>query len=370
MAPGSAARTLRRRAVAAVVGALTVGVAVSALLGEIGLAVAGLGLLVGGALLVALDARTRLGDLAHMARLAAGRQTQLRDLVARGAGQGNLGKTVALVGERVEASERRLLAGLEAERLRAADRHSEVMRDGEARIDGLHLQLDESVRNALGGSGRRIVNELSAVAREQTRDVEALLQLYPGITPRAAMPLSGDWALNGASLLHLADLVRRKRPRLVLELGGGTSTVWLGYLLEGTGAQIVSLDHDPDYANLTRESVARHGLESAVEIRTAPLEDVVLDDESWRWYASSAWSDLKGVDLLLVDGPPKRTGQYARYPAIPQLIGALAPDAWVLLDDTHRPDEQEIVRRWRQGWPGLTEAERGVSRLGVLQRQS
>src|SRR5690606_27930041 len=107
----------------------------------------------------------------------------------------------------VEAAERRYLASFEAERLRAGDRHREVLK-------------------AIPPSP---VTPLTKVLRDEVREIEALMQLLPRITPRSLMPPSGRWAMSARGLTHLADLVERHRPRVVLELGSGTSSVYLGY---------------------------------------------------------------------------------------------------------------------------------------------
>jgi len=39
----------------------------------------------------------------------------------------------------------------------------------------------------------------------------------------------------------------------------------------------------------------------------------------------------------------------ARFPAVPQLLPHLRNGAYVVLDDTNRPQEREIVRRWNAG---------------------
>ena len=43
---------------------------------------------------------------------------------------------------------------------------------------------------------------------------------------------------------------------------------------------------------------------------------------------------------------PGLTGNLARYPALPVLADRLAEGAYILLDDTERDDEQEILNRW------------------------
>jgi hypothetical protein len=156
------------------------------------------------------------------------------------------------------------------------------------------------------------------------------------------MPSSGDFALNPTDLLDLLHLVRLRQPRLVVELGSGTSTVWLAYALEQYGGKLVSLDHDSDYARQSRTMLAAHGLSAVAEVRDAPLRELTANGKTYQWYDVDQLADLTGIDLLLVDGPPAATG----------------PD--------DREDERDAVRRWTEEVPGLTEERVLLGRHAVL----
>ena len=95
----------------------------------------------------------------------------------------------------------------------------------------------------------------------------------------------------------------------------------------------------------------RHDVGDLAEVRDAPLESFSLDGEAYSWYARRAWEDLKGIDLLFVDGPPATTGHQARYPALPLLSGSLSPVATVVLDDLVVPDMQKVLRLWLDAYP-------------------
>jgi hypothetical protein len=228
------------------------------------------------------------------------------------------------------------------------------------------VTLVETRQQAAGASLRQLGEQLSRRQRDQTREVEALLQLFAGFEPRAPMPSSGHWALNPTELLELWSALAQRRPALVLELGGGTSSVWLGYGVERYGGRLVSIDHDPAYAEQTRAQLRRHGLDKLAEVRVAELQPVTVDDEPFQWYGRAAFAGVAGVELLLVDGPPGTTGRQARYPALPLLSDRLATQATVLLDDADRADEQEIVRRWAAEVPGLALEPATLGHLAVL----
>lgn len=220
--------------------------------------------------------------------------------------------------------------------------------------------------------------KLSALVKDQTREVEALLQLYAKVDPREPMPPSGRWALNPQSLLSLFTLVQRHRPRLVVELGSGTSTVWLGYALNsdaatavplasGTPARLISLDHDETFAEQSSIWVAMHADRIApTDVRFAPLTPVRLGDEEYQWYDTTTLGDVDGIDMLIVDGPPGGTGPQARYPAVPILADRLNDGAVVVLDDVRRDDEKKIIERWLEQNPGLERMSSSVGRQAVF----
>jgi predicted O-methyltransferase YrrM len=247
----------------------------------------------------------------------------------------------------IREAERRVLAAVDRAGAATRDRHQKML-----------TALDRSDRGVVS-SVERSGREVMRLQREQTHQVEALLQLFSGFAPRAPMPSSGGWALNPTGLLEVLSLVERHRPKTVLELGSGVSSVWLAYALEKTGGRLVTIDHEQKYAERTSSLLSLHGLDQIAEVRIAALRPMSVAGADFRWYDPDAFADLSEVDLLVVDGPPGATGPVARYPALPMLEEKLAASATVVLDDVQRPDEQETIRRWTETISGLSQ-EHGV----------
>lgn len=248
---------------------------------------------------------------------------------------------------RVDQLQRRLVAAAETERLVAGDRHRELT-DAVTEVRGLVQQ------------------GAAAVQRSVPREFEALVQLFQDFTPRAPMPSCSGFAMDPTGLLELVHLVRARRPRLVLELGSGTSSVWIAYALEQIGGRLVSIDHDHGYAERTRAQLTTHGLAAVAEVRHAPLKTVTAAGRTVQWYDPAGFADLGDVDLLLIDGPPQATGPDARYPALPMLAARLAATATVICDDASRPEERAAVRNWIETIPGLTREPALLGRHAVL----
>lgn len=247
----------------------------------------------------------------------------------------------------MEQMQRRLVAAVEKERLNAGDRHRELT-DTLARNHG-----------QTGHSGDLLL-------RAQSREIEAMVQLFQGFTPRAPMPSSGDFALNPTDLLELLHLIHIQQPQLVVELGSGTSSVWIAYALEKIGGRLVSLDHDAGYAAKTRAMLAAHGLSGVAEVREAPLTPFTIDGKSYPWYDVAQLADLRGIDLLLVDGPPEATGPAARFPALHALEQRLSGMATIVIDDANRQGEQAALASWTATFAGLSRERELLGRHAVL----
>lgn len=185
---------------------------------------------------------------------------------------------------------------------------------------------------------------------EQTNfaQIEALLELRDLLPTRAPMPPMRGWAASPTTLLRLIQEVLERRPSLVVECGSGVSSLWVGYALEKLGGgRCIALEHDEEFATVTREALARHGLSSIVEVRNAPLQPVDVSGETFQWYAAEALEGVRGAGVVFVDGPPGATGPLARFPAA-SALGPLPGEeqAVFVLDDADRPEERELQDRW------------------------
>lgn len=185
-------------------------------------------------------------------------------------------------------------------------------------------------------------------------ETQAMQQLFQRFAPEPTLPAVAGWALSPTGLLALTDLVEEAEQGLVVECGSGTSTLWLAYALRRKGSgKVVALEHQKPYADRTRRLVKAHGLEEFVEVRVAPLVLRSTSRGAYRWYDVDL-EDLGGrIELLVVDGPPGDTGPHSRYPALPLLRDQFADNVRVLIDDTNRKEERDVVEFWLAEEPSL-----------------
>lgn len=234
------------------------------------------------------------------------------------------------------------------ELVRSLARSDQSARDAAKRTEEQLGELDRKL-DQLAAGHRRDSDVIRRLSFEPVNQQQALLQLTSRVTARAPLPDVGGWALDPTTLLELVDVIRAELPRLIVECGSGSSTIWLAYALEAVGSgRLVSVDHEAEFAARTRHNLRRHGLQQWAEVRDAPLTDLAADVEPARWYRPDAFADLAAIDLLVVDGPPEATGRQARLPAYPMLVDRLADTSWILLDDTMRAAERSAVTAWTE----------------------
>lgn len=321
-------RATRRHLIAAGVAiALALVVAVSSLMEAWRVAGAGVALLLMSTVLVLLDLRRRQQVVSQQLRSAA-------DQAA---------KQSAAVREGIEA----LHADVQLGSATTATVHEEataIRESMQAQAESIEVVAKES--EAAGMQAVTLSKAIERIPGRLLSEVQALEQLLGRYSPRSPLPIVGGWAVAPTGLLWLVDFVDRLRPGLVVECGSGTSTLWLAQSMRERGSgRVVAIEHDPGFADKTRETLRAHGLSEWAEVRLAPLTDVDTPHGTSRWYDLDP-TTLDGIDLLLVDGPPAATGPLARYPALPVLAGRLSAGAHVLIDDARRPDEKEAIERW------------------------
>jgi Methyltransferase domain len=196
------------------------------------------------------------------------------------------------------------------------------------------------------------VGLLIAMRREvdsRARRTEAYLTLQSVLRLGRPLPWPRPYSASPEFLRVLVDVLFERRPRVVLELGSGVSTVVTAQVLRQLGGgRVISIENEARFAAQTRALVAAHGLSDLVEVVVAPLAPCGLPGHETPWYDRQIvlGRSLSEVGLVVVDGPPGKGAPLARHPAFPVLAAQVAPDAWFLVDDARRRDEREMVKRW------------------------
>ena len=275
---------------------------------------------------------------------------------ALGAGLWMLHRTVRTLSTTMDTHTRRVTEALGTDRLEMARANHQVQK---------RLERWETI--TLPRMRKRLEREVCEQGHRDYAQQVAWTELRDHLDVRPFMPALRGWAASPDVLRVVVRHIDRLRPELVVECGSGASSVWIGYALRRAGrGRLVTIEHEAGYAEQTRDLVADHDLDDIVEVRHAPLteiepETITVDGAQVitadHWYDASVLTDLNGIGVLFVDGPPQATGRHARHPAVPTLFPRCTEDAVIILDDAVRPDEKALGERWLTEYPELHRTE-------------
>lgn len=199
----------------------------------------------------------------------------------------------------------------------------------------------------LFGVGR--IGHLEQSVTQLRAEAVALWSLSPlGTAGGVLLPGLGGYAMSPQAAVALMAFVVRTQPSTIVELGPGSSTVLLTRLSPSLAKplSITCLEHERQFVE-DMELAFRYHDTMQVELVEAHLQPTQLPDWSGDWYDPAALEQLpSAIDLLVIDGPPERTGPDARFPAYPVLRHRLVDGALVFVDDTGREAERAMVQRW------------------------
>lgn len=163
------------------------------------------------------------------------------------------------------------------------------------------------------------------------------------------------WSLSPSTIAHiLNDIVINSRKNIV-EFGSGTSTFYIAKIIQKLKleATFISVESDKDWIIKMKSLINKYSLNDYVNIIYAPLKEVpeeISFDDKGQWYDSEILKKQlnfeEPVDLVVVDGPWGGLCRLSRYPAIPFLKKDLSKSFTVVLDDTFRDAEKQILRHW------------------------
>lgn len=160
----------------------------------------------------------------------------------------------------------------------------------------------------------------------------------------------GTWSLGPRTIDLLGRQIERLRPRLILELGSGISTVCLAFFMSALHAddepRVISIEQSEEMSNRTRERLAQARLGNIARVVTRPLAEQTALGRASTCYDLRSLDGIvpRPVDLVLIDGPSGEPG--VRFATLPLVARHMADGATFLLDDALRDAELEIAATW------------------------
>lgn len=146
-------------------------------------------------------------------------------------------------------------------------------------------------------------------------------------------------------LRRICKTLARGEQAPILECGSGSSTLLMGAMAERYGRKITSLEHHEEWTSEMHRLVDKFQLH-AIQLYHAPLTDY----GNYSWYDVPSLDETRPFGFVVCDGPPKRTPG-GRFGLLPTMEGRLAKNCTILLDDTHRQGEKEILKAWELRQP-------------------
>jgi predicted O-methyltransferase YrrM len=169
----------------------------------------------------------------------------------------------------------------------------------------------------------------------------------------------GGWSMSPKTLDFLETRIRANAPHLIVEMGGGLSTLCLArYMYEthrdSDGIYVCSIEQDPAVIEKTTGRLRDLGLEGHVRMFHAPLSPQTVAGVTAPCYTlprefSEAMRTLR-PDFVVIDGPAAEAG--ARFGTLPLVRPFLRPGTPFFLDDALRDGEIGIAERWKR-LPGI-----------------
>ncbi len=188
-------------------------------------------------------------------------------------------------------------------------------------------------------------------ARNLFAQLEAWAFVRERLDLRQGLPYTRDWSAAPDFLKLIAEHALSAKPKQILECSCGTTSLVLARCCELNGVgTVTSLEHGPEFAQKSRDELARYGLDGIAQVVDAPLEAVTADGRTFQWYRLPVLAE-RSVEMLVIDGPPGPLQPWSRYPALPLLHTRLADRCSLFLDDAARPDERALVARWIEQLP-------------------
>ena len=191
--------------------------------------------------------------------------------------------------------------------------------------------------------------EMNRLIESRYVQLECLHRLYSIVPNLGPLAPTRGWAASPDFLLKIAEIILNDKPNFMVELGSGVSSLVINACVKVNGVGgAISIDHDKDYLMKTSSFLQSSQKQFHISFEHCPLRKLDIGNEEWQWYDIPSSSITRKIDLLIVDGPPRKIGKNSRFPAIPKLHMYFSDTTKILLDDYNRMDEQEVVSLWVQ----------------------
>lgn len=162
-----------------------------------------------------------------------------------------------------------------------------------------------------------------------------------------------SFSMSFQAIQHILNDIFIYKPARILEFGSGLSTqIISNFLLENKlDTKLYSVDDDGEWQSMLKVSNPNVTLFSFSLIQDSPYSY----QKNGKWFDVPDDHELTKLnfDLVIVDAPKKNVCKYSRYGFIPFLKDKISEKAIIYVDDSNRPDEQQIVEWAKENFPTI-----------------
>lgn len=169
------------------------------------------------------------------------------------------------------------------------------------------------------------------------------------------------YSMDIDSIEILQQYIINSKPNMVVECGGGASSIILSHTMKDMQLKdssyhphYVSIESDMKYFEMYSELAHKYDLDTILTYEHSTLVSCTAAGNISDFYDLSSIiqkNSIADIDLLIVDGPIGHQQYMARRPGYYIAKPFLAPSFSIFLDDTDREDEKSIISEWSEDIP-------------------
>ncbi|PSL01263.1 hypothetical protein [Cecembia rubra] len=194
-------------------------------------------------------------------------------------------------------------------------------------------------------TGFLIQEKVKEIVWFRTKELKAIEILKPYF-PKGFL-FESEFSLSFQTIQHIANDIVIHRPKTILEIGSGLSTMILNNLIK-------ELDYRPEFISLDQDENWQKHLLNYCDLVTFKNFEISEKNEyskkgKGKWFDIPNDSDLLNYnfDLVIIDGPKGFESRFARYGILNFLKGKISKSSIIFLDDTNRNDEKFLLNSMR-----------------------
>ncbi len=184
---------------------------------------------------------------------------------------------------------------------------------------------------------------------EKSDDIYCFSILQPLLIGLPYLPFNGG-ALRPFGIAYILNEIIINQRKFILEFGSGLSTIMMARLIKknNLNSMIYTIEHNHEWACIITNYLKNEDLLQYVKIIKTDLKEIQTSVGKVNWYEKyKILSVIKNekFDLIIIDGPPANAEniKYSRYPGLTEMFPYFDQDFCLILDDSNREGEREII---------------------------